>query len=113
MTAPPDLLGVLCDMIADRIVLRITTAPERETFDSRNLPPRTSRRRFAEVCRAGRVADARREGRDWTCSRAAWEAARRRGPKPSDTTPHEPSLDMQADDLLAASGLRIVRGGGR
>jgi hypothetical protein len=109
MTAP-DLLGVLLDALADRLVARMTTAAERDHYDSRNLPSRTTRRRFAERCRSGRVLDARRDGRDWVCSRAAWEASRTRTPRASIERPTTPTpLDEQADRLLARSGLRIVR----
>jgi hypothetical protein len=108
----PDILGSLLDDLADRIAVRINTRAEREAYDSRRLPPRCSRRRFAEVCRSGRVADARCEGRDWTCSRAAWEAARSRRPAlaiTSTATPSEPrSLEARADALLAKAGLRVV-----
>lgn len=113
MTVPADLVGALLDALADRIAARITTTAGGETYDSRHLPPRTTRRRYAEVCRSGRVADARREGRDWTCSRAAWEAARRR-PHPTpvtSTTPVEGApLAARADALLSRAGLRIARG---
>lgn len=109
MSQPPDLLSAVLDLLADRIAARIATAPDRERYDSRNLPPRCARRRFAEVCRSGRVNDARREGRDWTCSREAWEAARSRKPRMSATHPAAPtSLDATADRLLARSGLRVV-----
>lgn len=113
MIASPDLLGALLDALADRIALRITTAPERETYDSRHLPARTTRRRFAELCRSGRITDARREGRDWTCSRASWEAARRRAPavKSAAQAPAAAASDVQhrADELLKRAGLRVVR----
>ena len=112
MIVAPDLLGVLLDALADRIAARIGSCGEREHYDSRNLPPRCTRRRFAEVCRSGRVADARREGRDWACSRAAWEAARSRKPMPrAAALPQAPtSLEARADTLLARSGLRVVGG---
>lgn len=119
MTVPPDLMGAVLDALADRIAARIVSPHVRETYDSRNLPPRTTRRRFAEVCRSGRVADARREGRDWTCSRQGWDAARRRAPTvpataTSPATPDARSLTARADALLARTGLRIVAGrGGR
>jgi hypothetical protein len=41
-----------------------------------HLPPRTSRRRFAEICRSGRVQGAYRDGRIWVCIREAWHSAR-------------------------------------
>jgi hypothetical protein len=110
---PPDLLGAVLDALADRIAARIDSTRERETYDSRKLPPRTSRRRFAEVCRSGRVLDARREGRDWTCSRAAWEAARARRPAPAASSATAKTLDEAADRLLGRAGLHVVRGGGR
>ncbi len=107
----PDLLALLLDALADRIAARIATTAERERYDSRNLPPRCSRRRFAEVCRSGRVADAQREGRDWTCSREAWAAARSRKTSARATeAPAARSLDVRADQLLARAGLRFVRG---
>ena len=111
MNAPPDVLAVLLDALADRIAARISTNTERERYDSHNLPPRCSRRRFAEVCRSGRIADAQREGRDWTCSRRAWEEARsRKAPARPAAPPAPTSLNARADALLARSGLRVVRG---
>jgi hypothetical protein len=52
MTTAPDLLGALRDELADRIAARIGAVATGETYDSRHLPARCSRRRFAEVCRA-------------------------------------------------------------
>jgi len=113
VTSPPDLLGAVLDALADRIAARIATAPERERYSSRELPPRTSRRRYAEVCRSGRVPDARHIGRDWECSRAAWDAARsRRRATPTTGTEPAPSttLDARAAELLARAGLRVIGG---
>jgi hypothetical protein len=111
VTVPPDLLGALLDLLADRIAARIKTGPERERYTSRELPPRTTRRRFAEVCRSGRVFDARREGQDWTCSRQAWESARARRPaSPPPTSRETQSLDARATELLSRAGLRVVGG---
>ncbi len=109
----PDLLGALLDALADRIAARIGAVRERETYSSRDLPPRTTRRRFAEVCRSGRVLDARREGRDWICSRAAWEVARHRASAPPamPATADARPLAGRADELLARAGLRVVGGG--
>jgi len=113
MITPPDLLGAVLDALADRIAARIATAPERERYDSRNLPPHATRRRFAEVCRSGRVLDARRIGGVWECSRAAWEAARSHRPATASTRA-EPgastTLDARARELLGRAGLRVVRG---
>jgi hypothetical protein len=110
MIQPPDALGILLDALADRIAARIGATCQAETYDSRNLPPRTSRRRFAEVCRSGRVEDARREGRDWVCSRATWEATRKCQATPRQVAPSPPQpLSEQADRLLARAGLRVVR----
>jgi hypothetical protein len=102
-------IAAVLDALADRIAERIGTRREREIYSSRELPPRCSRRRFAELCRSGRVPGARREGRDWTCSREAWEAARshkpgRRAPEP----PPSDSLVERADALLARARLRRI-----
>jgi hypothetical protein len=105
----PDLATCL-DALADRIAERIVAVRERERYDSLNLPPHTTRRRFAEVCRSGRVDDARRAGRAWECSRVAWEEARTRRPNSSPPAPQRKALDAQADELLGRAGLRIVRG---
>jgi hypothetical protein len=101
----------LLDALAARIAAHILVAGERDTYTSRDLPRRCSRRRFAELCRSGVVSGARRDGREWVCSREAWEAARTRAPAHSTRNPSKPtSLDAKADALLARSGLRIVRG---
>ena len=111
MTPVRDTIDALIDSLADRIAARILTAGKRETYSSRDLPPRCSRRRFAELCRSGCVAGARREGREWVCSVSAWEAARARKPKPnSPGSPRATTLDAKADALLACSGLRVVKG---
>jgi hypothetical protein len=111
MILPADLLGPLLDALADRIAARIAGMHERQRYDSRNLPPRTSRRLFARVCRSGRVVDARRTGRDWECSRAAWEAARAGRPASPPASSEAKPLDARADELLARAGLRSIRGG--
>lgn len=111
-----DLSGVLdalIDALADRLVARMGDRRERQVYTSDDLPPRTSRRRFAEVCRSGRVAGARREGRHWTCSLVAWETARTRtrastiAPAAADVPPA--TLAARAESLLERSGLRLVR----
>jgi hypothetical protein len=102
----------LLDALADRIAMRLTTRPP-ETYSSRDLPPRCSRRRFAEISRSGRIDGASREGRDWICTRAAWEAARSRkanGAAPVAVPIEPPSLSARADELLKRAGLRVVRG---
>lgn len=98
----------IADCLAERIVSRLRGAANTAgTYDSRNLPPRCTRRRFAEVCRSGRAEGARRDGRDWLCSRDAWHAAR----EPSKRSePTRRALSDQANALLARSGLRVVRG---
>jgi hypothetical protein len=103
--------AALLDMFADRLAARLNERVERETYSSRDLPSRTSRRRFAEVCRSGRVEGARREGRDWVCSRAAWQAARAQRPRMQGCPPRSASVHARADALLARAGLRVIGGG--
>jgi hypothetical protein len=100
------VIEALAAELAPRVAALLGRAILPETYSSRALPARCSRRRFAEVCRSGRVEGAYRDGRDWVCSRAAWEAARAGRPTASRT----PSLDARADALLARSGLRVVGG---
>jgi len=111
MIAPADALGVLIDALADRIAARINAGVRDETYDSNNLPPRTARRRFAEVCRSGAVTDARREGQAWVCSRLAWEAARSRKPAILPRAPlSTPTVAAKAEALLARANLRVLKG---
>jgi len=81
-----------------------------DSYDSAHLPPRTSRRRFAEICRSGRVAGATLEGHIWVCPREAWHAARARKTHRGDAalTENAPSLVARADALLERSGLRLL-----
>lgn len=106
--APLEPLAAVLDALADRIAARILTKSEREMYSSRDRPPSCTRRRFAELCRSGRVVGARRDGRDWVCSRDAWHAARVR--KVAPPMPATASLDAKADALLARAGLRVVKG---
>ena len=80
-----------------------------DTYDSTRLPPRTSRRRFAELCRSNRILGAHQEGKVWVCPREAWHAARARrtpGAATADAAP-APSLLERADSLLERNGLRL------
>jgi hypothetical protein len=79
-----------------------------DAYDSARLPPRTSRRRFAEVCRSGRVSGAVRDGRAWVCPRDAWHAARERAAGTVHESEGTRSLIKQADNLLERSGLRLL-----
>jgi hypothetical protein len=81
-----------------------------DCYDSTHLPARTSRRRFAECCRSGRVSGAYRDGRYWVCSREAWHSARgREDPtrRPAPPTSN-PSLEERAEKLLQRSGFRLI-----
>jgi hypothetical protein len=80
----------------------------KDAYDSAHLPPRTSRRRFAEICRSGCVSDAVRDGRAWVCSRAAWHSARERKVAVVESLPSAPNLVKRADELLERSGLRLT-----
>jgi hypothetical protein len=102
--AARQLAEALADLARER-----ERAPDQEAaYDSMNLPPRTSRRRFAELCRSGCVPGAHREGRAWICSRDAWHASRIRG-APKNRAPNPlPSLAERADALLRRGGLRLL-----
>lgn len=80
------------------------------TYDSTRLPPRTSRRRFAELCRSNMIPGAHQEGKVWVCPREAWHATRSRRTRGAATAPAEaaPSLLERADGLLERSGLRLL-----
>lgn len=81
MNAPPDLVAGLLAVfrpLVRELVDELRGEDSADSYSSGCLPPRTSRRRFAEVCRSGRVVGARREGRDWICLREEWHQARSR-----------------------------------
>src|SRR5262249_41069657 len=96
---------------AIRIVARLNQPARSDIYSSRLLPPRCTRRRFAELCRSGRVVGARREGRDWVCFREAWDDERARPPVGVTRTPSNlTDAEAKADALLTRCGLRVVRG---
>lgn len=99
----PVLLPLLIKALATR-------HDERDSYTSEDLPPRTSRRRFAEVCRSGRVHGARREGNEWVCARDDWHSARaKRAPQRKASEQAFPAdLTAIADEALARAGLRVV-----
>jgi hypothetical protein len=79
-----------------------------DSYDSAHLPPRTTRRRFAEICRSGHVEGAVQDGRIWVCKREAWHTARTRRKNPA--APSNPSLtpEQRVDALLSRRGLRLI-----
>jgi hypothetical protein len=84
-----------------------------DVYDSGHLPPRTSRRRFAELCRSGRIGGAYREGRDWVCPRSSWHSSRMVGTRVAPPMPESDSaLVERADELLRRRGLRILPSNG-
>jgi hypothetical protein len=102
----------LADALA-RLAQEGETSTHADTYDSDHLPPRTSRRRFAEFCRSGRVAGAYREGRHWVCARESWHSARigsRPVPGPLQS---DPVLVARADEMLRRRGLRLLPPRGR
>jgi hypothetical protein len=96
----------LAQALASLAEVRDSEPASRDTYDSEHLPPRTSRRRFTELCRSGRVVGAFRDGRHWVCSHDAWRARRAR-PTPVRPEPEAPAeLSARAQALLRRSGLR-------
>lgn len=117
MTRPELLaqLAVAIEKIVDARVdarlaeLGIAKAPATE-YSSDSPPPGMTRRTFATWCRTGLVVGAKRNGRSWTCSVAAWREARARGPAPRVVkASSDPSNVVHLDDLLVAGGMRRTR----
>jgi hypothetical protein len=104
----------LADALAKLAQEGEATSTHADVYDSDHLPPRTSRRRFAELCRSGRVPGAYREGRHWVCARETWHSARLAGvrsvPAPSESNS---MLVERADELLHRRGLRLLPARGR
>lgn len=94
---------VICGACRSPVIASVDDGAE---FSSLSLPPNISRRTFREVCRSGAVADARRDGAVWRCSRAAWKAARSR--KPS-RNPTKPVIADDVSEWLANADLRPTR----
>jgi hypothetical protein len=79
-----------------------------DTYDSTRLPPRTSRRRFAELCRSGGIDGARLEGKVWFCPRSAWHAARSPRKEAAGPSKPSPTPEQSVDALLSRRGLRLI-----
>lgn len=107
-TAAHDLGTALAELASDGE----SHLADGDVYDSAHPPPHTTRRRFAELCRSGRIAGAYREGRTWVCARA-WHAARARKPRTRDLPASPPSLVDRADELLRRRGLRMLGINGR
>ncbi len=117
MSPPPDLLAMLRALFREdvRAVVREELGRgDPDTYTSARLPPNTTSRRFREL--APRIAGAVKRGRVWIVPVRAWNEyrTRRRGvARTVEASAATADLDRQADELLAASGLRVVRGGAR
>ena len=79
-----------------------------DTYDSKRLPPRTTRRRFAELCRSNRIPGAHQEGKVWICPREAWHATRSRRREDAATPKPPVAPEQSVDALLARQGLRLI-----
>jgi hypothetical protein len=79
-----------------------------DVYDSIHRPPRTTRRRFAEICRSGQVEGAVQDGRIWVCKREAWHAARSRRKEASASSSPSPTPEQTVDALLSRRGLRLI-----
>ena len=78
------------------------------TYDSTRPPPRTSRRRFAELCRSNRIPGAHQEGKVWVCPREAWHATRSRRREGAEPSKPPMAAEQSVDALLARQGLRLI-----
>jgi hypothetical protein len=72
-------------------------------YSTEALPAGISRRVFHETCRAGVVVGAEKDGRTWSCARAAWHAARRCSPVPRLRPLQDGPTDEEFADLAIAS----------
>jgi hypothetical protein len=77
-------------------------------YTSDNRPAGVSRRTFNTVCRTA-VRGARKDGRTWSCTVAAWREARAGKPAPKPTLTLVSNDEADLDALLAASGMRGTR----
>ncbi len=98
----------LLDLVLDAI--EEPRVAESETYDSRSLPPRTTRRTFHEACRT--LPGAVKEGRVWRIRKDEWHGARaRRSVAPALRLVESAKCDEErADDMIRAAGYRL---GGR
>jgi hypothetical protein len=82
-TADPGavLVAVVNALIDRRLDERLGSRPV-ERFTSEALPPRTSRRAFAEHCRSGKCVGAVLVGKIWECPASSWWEARGHRPEP-------------------------------
>ena len=78
------------------------------TYDSTRLPPRTARRRFAELCRSKGIPGAHQEGKVWVCPREAWHAMRSRRREGVAASKQPVAPEQSVDALLARQRLRLI-----
>src|SRR5579883_1879138 len=81
---------------------------DNDTYDSTRRPPRTSRRRFAELCGSSRIVGAHQQGKIWVCQREAWHAARARRTEGAARSSASLAPEQSVDALLSRRGLRLI-----
>jgi hypothetical protein len=84
--------------------------PREDDFDSERRPANVSRRAFNTTCRSGKVEGATKDGRTWSCSRAAWHTARSRKPKAPMLRLVTSDDEALAELAMNEAGLRSTRG---
>jgi hypothetical protein len=104
-------IAAVADAIVRRVLSRLAALPRGdEEYAGPNLPLGVSRRVFRMRCAAGLVEGARKEGRSWRCSKAAWHASFAQASRaPVSAANTNVDADDEADAILAASGLRGTR----
>lgn len=103
-----EALDARVEEIVERKLAALGVATARYSTGTRPavLPAGTRARTFNAWCRGLRVEGARRDGAGWTCTAAAWRAARANGPR-REAAKRPQSNDV--DSLLMAAGLRGTR----
>lgn len=105
--------GKLCCSRCDRPLVEERDSTTDECSTNRLPIDARSKERFNAACRAGRVSNARKVGRVWVCTRAAWESregttpAIPRRPRKTTATPRPVEPNGEAE-IMRKLGIVVV-----